>query len=63
MKVTLELEVHLQLSCRVISQRRRTAAAGAAQLGSGMGKEAGSCLQCPILLSCGGVAEEVVHRA
>lgn len=31
--------------------------------GSRGGKEAGSCLQSPILTSCGGAAKQVVPRA
>lgn len=60
MRITLELEV--QLSCRVVSQGR-TAATGAALLGPEVGKEGGSCLQSPILMSCGGAAEQFVPRA
>lgn len=63
MRITLELEVPLKLSCRVVSQGRRAAAPGAALLDPGVGKEAGSCLQCPIPLSCGGAAKQVVPRA
>lgn len=52
----------VKLSCRVVSQGRRIAATGATLLSPGVGKEAGSCLQCPILMSCGGTAIQVVPR-
>lgn len=58
----MELEVPLKLS-RVDSLGKGVAATGATLLGPKVRKEAGSCLQSPILLSHGGAAEQVLPRA
>lgn len=63
MMITLELEVPLKLRCRVTSWRRSAAATGATLLGPTVRKEAGSCLQSLVLLSCQGAAKQVVPGA